>query len=66
MPFPYAVMYLKLECGQVGIFLITNDYGDHALTKWNQFQQCKIITVLLVRTENIRKFDFSDWSEIKN
>ena len=65
VPLPYAVMYLLLGCGQVGIFLISNDYGDHAVTKWNQFQQCMMITTLSVRTENIRKSDFSHLSDIK-
>jgi len=40
--------------------------GDHALIKWNQIQECMIITTLLVRMENIRKFDFSGLSDLKN
>jgi hypothetical protein len=62
VPFPYAVMCLMLGCGQVGIFLITDDYRDHAVIKWNQFQDRNH---MLVRTEIIRKLDFSDLSDLK-
>jgi predicted methyltransferase len=61
----YAVMYLMLGCGLVGIFLITHDYRDHALTKWNQFQECMITATWLMRTENIRKLVFSDLPVLK-